>query len=178
MNNNGKTALCGMATSISVSLMFLTGILPALTYTLPAFAGAILIILVIELGSKWAFMSYISVSILSIFLAADKEAALIFIAFFGYYPILKNSIEKMKNKFLRVLLKLLVFNFSIAIFIFLTIKLISFPKDITELINMPIYWVMLVFINFIFILYDYVLSGFIIKYNKTIKNTVNKILHR
>ncbi len=178
MNNNGKTALCGMTTSISVSLMFLTGILPALTYTLPAFAGAILIILVIELGNKWAFMSYVSVSILSIFLAADKEAALIFIAFFGYYPILKNNIEKIKNKFLRILLKLLTFNFSMSIFIFLTIKLISFPRDITELMYLPIYWFVLIFINFIFILYDYVLSGFIIKYNKTIKNTINKILYR
>ena len=80
--------------------------------------------------------------------------------------------------FLRILLKLLTFNFSMAVFIFLTIKLISFPKDITELMHLPIYWFVLIFINFIFILYDYVLSGFIIKYNKTIKNTINKILYR
>ena len=92
MNHSGKVALGGIITAICTTLMFLTGLSPIGTYALPAFAGVTLMVIVIELNPRWAWMVYIAVSVLSALLAADKEAVVLFIIFFGYYPILKYHI--------------------------------------------------------------------------------------
>ena len=49
-----------------------------------------LIVAVIEIGGEnGAWMIYAAVAVLSLLFAADKEAALLFVLFFGYYPVLK-----------------------------------------------------------------------------------------
>ena len=54
MKQSSKTAFGGILTALSVVLMFLTGVIPFLTFALPALAGALLILIVMEIGSKWA----------------------------------------------------------------------------------------------------------------------------
>ncbi len=63
--------------------MFLTGLISIGTYALPAFSGILLIVVVIELGAGWAWPVYIASSILSLLIAGDKEAAMLFVVFFG-----------------------------------------------------------------------------------------------
>ena len=41
-----------------------------------------------------ALIVYVAVSILSIFMTPDREAAIMFICFFGHYPIIKGIIER------------------------------------------------------------------------------------
>lgn len=77
MNQSGKVALGGIITAVCTVLMFLTGLIPIGTYALPAIAGVLLMVIVIELGSKWAWMVFLAVSLLSALLAADKEAVLL-----------------------------------------------------------------------------------------------------
>ena len=98
-----QIALGGMFSALCVSLMFMTGLAPFATYAIPMLAGAMLIPVVVELGPKTAVMVYISVGIISIFVAADKEAAMMFLVFFGYYPILKQKLERL-SKFLSSML--------------------------------------------------------------------------
>ena len=85
--------------ALSLMIMFLTAF-PYMTYALPAIAGAVLIPVVIELGSKWAWMVYACVSFLSLLIAPSLEAKVMFIAFFGYYPIVKALLERQKNRVL------------------------------------------------------------------------------
>ena len=87
-------SLGGIISAFCLFSMFLTGVMPMFVYTLPALAGALLIIIVIELGVKWAFVTYSTVGILSLFITPDKEAAVMFIMFLGYYPIVKSFFEK------------------------------------------------------------------------------------
>ena len=82
MSKSGKIALGGLLTALGVVLMFLTGLIPIGTYALPAIAGVLLIVAVIEIGAKWAWMIYAAVAVLSLLFAADKEAALLFVLFF------------------------------------------------------------------------------------------------
>ena len=77
MKQSSKTAFGGILTALSVVLMFLTGVIPFLTFALPALAGALLILIVTEIGSKWALCVYAAVSILSLLVVADKEAAML-----------------------------------------------------------------------------------------------------
>lgn len=69
--------------ALSIVFMFSTGIIPTLTYAIPALCGALLMAVVIELGSVFAGAIYIAVSILSLLVVADKEAAVMYAAFLG-----------------------------------------------------------------------------------------------
>ena len=96
MKGSSKTAItvtvCGLFAAISVVLM-LVSYIGTLSYALAAAAGALLILIYLELGTKNAFTVYFAVSVLS-FMLCNKEAALCYTLFFGYYPILKAFIEK------------------------------------------------------------------------------------
>lgn len=73
--------------------MLLT-ILPISEMGLPALAGAVLIPIILEIGVKWGWMSYACVALLSLLITPSMEAKVLFIAFFGYYPVLKALIER------------------------------------------------------------------------------------
>ena len=91
--NSAKTALGGIVAALSVTLMFLTSVIPTLTYALPAAAGILLVLMVVDVDKKWAFGVYATVSILSLLVLPDKEAAVMYVFFFGHYPILKAILE-------------------------------------------------------------------------------------
>ena len=107
--------------------MFLTGLIPIGTYALPAIAGVLLIVAVIEIGAKWAWMIYAAVAVLSLLFAADKEAALLFVLFFGYYPVLKSFLERISNKVLSWISKFAVFNVAVVACFFLAVNFLQLP---------------------------------------------------
>jgi hypothetical protein len=92
-----RIALGGISAALCLVVMMTTALMPFATYALPALAGILLIPIAFELGCNTAWITYIAVAILSILIVPDKEAALMFISFFGYYPILKIYIDKLKN---------------------------------------------------------------------------------
>ena len=75
MKQSSKTALGGIVSALSVTLMLMTGVIPFMTYALPLAAGSLLILVVIEINKRWAFVVYAAVSLMSIFVVTDKEAA-------------------------------------------------------------------------------------------------------
>ena len=93
----------GIASALCLLLMILT-IIPIATYTMPALAGMVLIVVVIENGYSTAWMVYAAVGFLSLFICPDKEAAMLFVGFFGYYPILKGKLEKIRVRMVEYLL--------------------------------------------------------------------------
>ena len=115
MNNNSfRVAFCGLITAFALALMFATGLIPVGTYAFPCFAGMLLVAVVIEFGARWALAAFAAVSLLSFFLSGDKEAVVYFIAFFGFYPILKSAIERLKSKVLQYVIKYAVFTACIV----------------------------------------------------------------
>ena len=85
---------------------------PYLTYAVPAVAGLFIMVAVIEAGYKWALGAYAAASVL-VFLFAEPEGKLLYICFFGYYPILKAVFDRRKSRTLEWILKLAVFNAAI-----------------------------------------------------------------
>ena len=133
MNNvSYRVALGGVISSLCLLAMFMTGVAPFLYLTLPMIAGALITIIVVEVNASWAFVTYLSVSFLSIFVTFDKEAALIFILFFGHYPIIKDKLEKIPLKFVRWLLKIVIFNICIVADYQLTIHLLGISDMIDD----------------------------------------------
>lgn len=160
MRESAKAALGGIVSALAVVVMLITYLSPLLVYTAPPFAGILLILIVNELGYKWGIGTYVSISILSVFFIADKESAVFFTMFFGYYPILKLWMDRhLKIKPLRVLLKLLIFNASVAASVAICIFVFHIPyDDFTEggYILLVVFWVML---NFLLVVYDYLITA-------------------
>ncbi len=166
-----RVALGGVVSSLCILAMFFTGIAPFLYITLPMISGALITIIVFEVNTSWAMLTYITVSLLSIFVTFDKEAALIFILFFGHYPILKLKIEKIPIIILKILIKILVFNICIVIDYQLTIYLLGisdFTDDFAAFGKYGIY-ILWALANLIFIMYDYALSTCVVIYLKYLK---------
>lgn len=120
-----RVALGGVISSLCIFSMFLTSVMPFLYLTMPMVAGALMTIIVVEVNKSWAVLTYAAVSILSIFITANKEAALIFILLFGYYPIVKEVIEKLKSKFLKYIIKFVIFNIVAVIDYYATLYILG-----------------------------------------------------
>ena len=178
MNQSGKVALGGIVTALSVVCMLLTGLIPMGTFALPGLAGLFLVVIVIELGRKWAWMVYFAVSVLSILFAADKEAALLFVLFLGYYPILKAVLERIRAKWLQIVFKLLIFNAAMVACYFLALAVLQVPADSFELFGVSIPGLLLLLGNGVFLLYDYALTGLVATYVSRLQKHVRHMLRR
>ena len=155
-----KVSLGGIVSALCLVLMFLTAVFPPLNITLPLFAGMLMTVVAIEVSPSWAWVTYATVAILSFFITPDKEAAIFFTVFFGFYPILKDTLGKIKSKILKWLLKFVVFNIAIVIIYQLTVKLLGTVDLIEEFGFMKQFMLpgLIIMFNGIFILYDITLS--------------------
>ena len=143
--------------SALATVVMLMAYFPYLTYALPAIAGLFIMVIVIEVDYKWAFLTYLSASFLT-FLFAEPESKLMFICLFGFYPILKSVIEKLNKALIEWVLKLSVYSVSVLLVYTVFAKLtdISF-EDIGNLGNYGAV-ILFVFGMIVFVLYDIALS--------------------
>lgn len=163
MKQSSKTAVCAMVAALSVVVMMLT-VIPIMTYTAPAFAGLLLIIVVIEIDKRWAVGVYVAVSVLGLLIAADKEAAVMYLAFFGYYPILKAVLESHLPRWAETVLKFLIFNVAMIGCYFVLIKVFGMPMDDMNELGKYGPLILLGMGNVVFLLYDYALTKLVIVY--------------
>ena len=96
--NSTKTAIGGIIAALSIVLMLLTSAIPTLTYAIPAIAGLLLVVIVIEVNKKWAFGVYFVVGVLSMLLVADKEAAVMYVMFSATIRLLRLWLRKNSTK--------------------------------------------------------------------------------
>ena len=109
-----QIALGGVVSGLCAAFMLLTGILPFGSLALPMAAGAMVLIIVVELGCKAALAVYASVGLLSLLLSPDKGAAVLFLAFFGYYPVAKQKLEKLPGRLPEYLCKLALYSAALS----------------------------------------------------------------
>ena len=94
-----QMAFGGMLTAVSVVIMTLGSIIPLNTYTCPVLCIFLTRPVLERCGRMIGWCYYLAVMILSMLLAPDREAALVY-AFLGYYPMIRPWFEKlgpMKN---------------------------------------------------------------------------------
>lgn len=165
-----------MITALSICLMMLTGVIPVLVYSTPIIVGLLLIIMVVEMGKKWAFMVYLAVSVLSMLFVAKKESAVIYVAFFGYYPILKPVLESIKVRAVEWIIKFFIFNVSVVAAYLVLIKF--FGIDISsEYVSMKISVIILLALgNVLFFVYDLAFTRIVTVYTKVWSRLIRKFL--
>lgn len=106
--------------ALAVVIMCLGGLVPLATFVCPMMCVILLMVVLKLTGVRVAWAWYGAVSILSVLMGPDKEAAAVFV-FLGYYPIVKPWLDKRKPAFLW---KLGLFNgaifamYSVLIYVF------------------------------------------------------------
>lgn len=115
MNKTFRIAFGGIVSALCVVLMLCTGLFPFATVALPALAGVMMIPVVVELGVKWAYLVYAAVAVVSVFVTPELSAMLMFVFFFGYYPIVKSSIERIHKSMLEWAMKFLIVNAALIV---------------------------------------------------------------
>ena len=166
-----RVALGGIVAAFCLVGMFLTGVFPLLYLVFPMVAGLLLLIIVEEVGTQWAWMTYVTVSVLSLFVTYDKEAALIFIMFFGCFPIYQQFLNRIRPKFLCILVKLLIFNVTMVLYFRINVYVLGLEDLLEAIEDFGKYGgaVMLAMINPFFLMYDYSISGMCRVYREILK---------
>ncbi len=178
MRRSLKVAFCGMFSALSTVIMLMAGVIPIASIALPAIAGCVFIPITAEIGQKWSYVSYAVVSVLSFFLTADRTAMLIFVLFFGYYPILFATFSKIKSSILKVISKLALFNIAAILDYFIVSYIFLIPFETIEFLGEYTPIVILLVANVVFLMYDYSLKGVIDLYFFKFQKYVKRMFSR
>lgn len=174
MKKSKQTAAAGVLSALSVVLMFFGSVVSVLSYIMPLLSGLLMIIAMESINRKTALSIYACVSLLSLFLLSDKECALLYAAFFGYYPIIRSELDKIKNRLLLWTMRVILFNVSIVFsqLICVFVFRISFDDFLGK-------WgiaVLLLLANLLFVMYEKLLAMLIVLYRKKYKSKINNLL--
>lgn len=174
MKNSLKIAFCGITTALSILFMFLGGVIYLFSYIMPMLAGVLMIMVKKTFGTSSAVLTYVSTSLLSFILVADKECMLMYVMFFGFYPILKCYLEKIKNKPVRFIVKSVIFNLLMLLVQVILFYVFGIPFFENEggIALMVLFVVML---NILFIVYDFMLNKILIVYEIKLEPRIKRL---
>ena len=163
MRNNSakKIALSGMLAALALVIMCMGGMIPVATYVCPVLCMVLGCFVLRICGRRYAWTWYAAVSILSLLLGPDKEAAAVYV-FLGYYPLVKAGLEGFRFS---VIFKFLYFNAAVFVLYGLLIFVMGLGELYGEFSSASIWGLVLLLAlgNITFFLLDRVLTRFLPK---------------
>ena len=170
MNKSKNTAFCGMVSALSVVLMLITTVLPVMMYVLPIVTG-ILIMLTSEVtNKKWAIGTFFSTAIISLLLLTEKETALTYLFFFGWYPLVREYLSRILGV-LRYVIKIVMFNASAVAIGVVGVYVFGLSKDDYTEFGKYTIPVLLGMADIVFVLYELMLK----KYSVFLKKAGDRV---
>ena len=156
MRKAKQMALGGLLAASAVVIMTLGGLIPFATYTCPMLCILILMMVAMLCGYRIAWAWYGAVSILSLLLGPDKEAAAVFVAL-GYYPIIKPKLDRSR---LRWVWKALLFNSATIALYMLLLYVFGMEQLLTDFREIGLIGLVIALVlgNICFILVDRILT--------------------
>jgi hypothetical protein len=138
----------------------MVSIVPGFNYAIPAVSGIFIWSICFFISYKWALLSFVASALLSLLLIPEIEARVVYIAFFGYYPIIRDKLIAVKPVVLRFGVKLAIFNASCVASYHVLVAIIGIDKvlegmEFTGEMAVYIFWGAA---NFAFLCYEICLS--------------------
>lgn len=174
--NVGRVALCGITAALSLLFLLLTAV-PVTEIALAAVAGIAAVPAIIELGRRGGLLIYVGVSLLALLLVPSPEAKMLYIAFFGWYPLFKSLLESRRlPRAAEWGLKLFVFNAVVLAVYWIVRRFFTIPADSFTVAGHSLPWLFLVLGNGVFLLFDVGLSRVITAYLVRWQSHVRRLL--
>jgi len=145
-------AFSGIASALCVVFLYLGSIIEVLDYSVSAFCGIVVTLIMVEFGKSSALGVYVTSSVLALLLLPLKSSALLFVAFTGWYSFLKKILERL-TPLISWILKLLIFNAVLTGIYFITLKLI-----LVESVGVGVAVGVFLLSNVVFVVYDLLLT--------------------
>ena len=154
--NAWYVAYGGVMAAVAMVIMFLGTLIPLATFVCPVLCCLIGASVLRLCGRRVSWAWYAALAILSLLLAPDKEAAVVYVMI-GFYPMLKVFFDRLP---LNVLFKLIYFNVAIAIFYLALMHLLGLSAVLAEYVALGMIGllVMALAANVTFLLLDVLLK--------------------
>lgn len=110
-SNASRMAFGGLMTAVAVVIMSLGSLIPVNTYICPVICILITRPVMERCGVRLGWCYYMAVAILSLLLAPDREAAVVYL-FLGYYPLIRNRFDRIRPRGLAAVAKITFFTLA------------------------------------------------------------------
>lgn len=176
MKKAAEISFSGIACALSFVLLYIGSAIWILAYTAPIACGIIMAFQNRTFGKKYALCVFFATGLLSLLFVPDKEAALVYIFFFGYYPIIKETLEKIRPRLISYIVKLIIFNAGITVSQLLLVYVFGIPleNDFGKW-GIPLFFILF---NLLFISYECLYSAMLKLYEVKIEKRINNLLNQ
>lgn len=177
MKNSSKTALSGMAVALGTVVMLLASAIPTLEYAIPAFAGFMVLFILVELDIGWAAGVYAATALLGIFIVPNKEAVGMYVALFGLYPIVKFYVDRLPKAVGYIIKSVFFLIMAVGVY-YVMIKFFGIAAELLEDMNKFTLPLLLVLGLAAFLVYDRAMSLIAVKYKHRFHKYVVRMFKR
>ena len=151
-------SLAAMMSALGVLMLYFGALFEVLDISMALLASFGSIILALEVGGFYPWAVYGATSVLSILLLPSKFPVLFYVLLLGFYPMVREKVQKLRILPVRLLIKLVIFQISLFLMAWL---FRVFGIEIQEEISLTVFWLLA---NGVFLFYDYALGVMIISY--------------
>ena len=177
MRRNGEKgsafqiALPAVLGALTLVMLYIACAMPTGLWGWTAVAGLGPLAAVASLGVRSGFLCWGGVSILAFLLLPDKFCAMLFMALFGLYPMIKALAERVSTLIGKYAFKLAFFNLALTVVFFTmgALMMASLPDLVGERI-----WLLYAAGNVVFLVYDYGLTKLIPFYLVRVDRAIRK----
>ncbi len=159
-----RVSLCAFLCAVSIVLMLAGCFIQSLDLTAAIAAGLTVAVAMIEFGMSWSVMLYAATGILAFVLLPSKTPAVFYVLMGGIYPIIKSLVEKIQNRVITWIIKIIGFNLFYTALIAVG-KFLLYINDPIFSFNIFVYALG----NATFILYDITFTRLVTLYIKRIR---------
>lgn len=165
MKETRKIAAGAMMAAICIVIMLLGAVIDLGTYAAALLAGVACIPYGQKYGRKYQLMVFVVSAVLAFMLVPNIEQNLMYLGFFGWYPILWPSLQKLP-RMAKYAAKFIVFNAC-----FISIELLVMLVLVPEAMGGVLFVIFIITANVTFFAYDYMIPLLDVPF-KRIKNII------
>ncbi|MBQ1236469.1 MAG: hypothetical protein IIX72_05815 [Oscillospiraceae bacterium] len=165
MKETRKITAGAMMAAVCVVIMLLGAVIDLGTYAAALLAGVAMIPYGQKYGRKYQLMVFAASAMLSFMLVPNIEQNIMYLGFYGWYPILWPELEKLP-KVTKYIAKFIIFNLC-----FISIEALVMLVLVPEAMGSVLFIIFIITANITFFAYDYMIPLLDVPFNR-IKNII------
>lgn len=156
-------ALNGILGALAVICLLLATVMPTGRLSLYALSSFFIAVSIMESGIRAGWLFYAATSLAGLIVVPEKLAVAPYVVFFGFYGIAKYYIEKTGRVAVELIIKYVYFNACLGEAFLAAREFIAAPG-----VKLP-WWILVVVLEIVFFLYDFVFTLFINYYKEKLR---------